>query len=88
MMDNDYRLSGVETLIADHSSQQDYFISLDRLKFLQEMGVENIKIHRIVRIPQRPFLADFINGNIELRNLASTLLEKKWNKENVEQHFW
>ena len=64
-------------LVADHSSQEKYLISLDRLKVMKKLGVKITKINRIFRFKQEPFLKDFIDQNINLRKSTNSKFKKK-----------
>ena len=56
-----------ESLICDHSSQENYLISLNMLKLFIEMGVKIEKVNYVYRFDQDFIFKDFIEKNIELR---------------------
>ena len=71
-----YKLPKQETLLADHSSQSEYLISLKRLRLLLDLGINVTKIHRVFRFDQDYIFKDFIEKNIKLRNEATSDFEK------------
>ena len=66
-----YKMSKSDSLIADHTDQSSYLISIDRLQILMGLGVKVTKIHRIFRFKQDNFLEDFIRKNIHLRSTSN-----------------
>ena len=71
MKDCEYKMSKSDSLIADHTDQNSYLISIDRLQILLGLGVKVSKIHRIFRFKQDNFLENFIRKNIKLRSSSN-----------------
>ena len=73
---NNFRFSNAKRLVADHSSQEKYLVSLDRLRVMVKHGANVTKIHCGFKFGQLVILEDFIKGNIERRKNAKSTCRK------------
>ena len=68
---NNFTFFNTKRLVADHSNQKKYLVSLDRLRVLVKHGVNVTRIYSRFKFVQQAILEDFIKGYFEKRKNAT-----------------
>ena len=72
--------SGNVKLVPNLLSKQKYMVHYLNLKFYLQHGMVLVKVHRVIRFRQAPWLASYIQKNQDLRAAARTDFEKDFFK--------
>ena len=75
---NNYKSS---KLFATLFNKSNYVIHIKNLKLYTDLGLEILKIHKIMKFEQKAFLKDFIRKCTDQRKKAATVFEKNQSKK-------
>lgn len=68
-------VNGAVKLCPNLRDKDIYIAHIENIRFYVEMGLKLVKIHRILKFKQKPWLAKFIKFNAKKRSLATTPFE-------------
>ena len=68
-------------LLATERDKKNYPVHYRTLRLYLELGLVLKKVHRVIAFTQKPWLANYINGNIERRKQATTVFESDFFKK-------
>ena len=76
----DYKESKVKKLCTTFFDKIDYVMNYRHLKLVLSLGVELLKVNKVMQYKQKPFMEEYIMKNINLRRASKNEFEKSFYK--------